>query len=77
MHHGILSRFIYIDVGANGRVSDGGIWRDCSFNHKLQNDALNVPKERSLPGSDECTPCVLIADEAFPLRSFLMKPYAR
>lgn len=24
-------KFSYVDVGASGRCSDGGVWRDCSF----------------------------------------------
>uniref|UniRef100_A0A671NAK6 DDE Tnp4 domain-containing protein n=1 Tax=Sinocyclocheilus anshuiensis TaxID=1608454 RepID=A0A671NAK6_9TELE len=41
-------RFLYVDVGCNGRVSD-----------------------------DMSMPFFVVADEAFPLKSYLMKPFAR
>ena len=28
--------FIYVDVGANGRISDGGIWGNCSLSKLLE-----------------------------------------
>ena len=36
-------RFIYIDVGVNGRVSDGGVFSRCSPNTALETNSLNIP----------------------------------
>lgn len=58
--------FTYIDVGAKGRASDGGVWRNCSFNEALQADVLNIPSD-----------AVIVADDAFPLTTFLLKPYSK
>ena len=33
-------RFIYIDIGCNGRVSDGGVFDNCSLS-KLLSDTTN------------------------------------
>lgn len=38
---------------------------------------LNVPKGVPLPGQIEDTPMVLIGDEAFALKTYLMKPFIR
>jgi len=35
-----------------------------------------VPQPSALPGNDTPVPCVLAADDAFSLTSYLMKPYA-
>lgn len=34
---------IYIDVGRNGRISDGGVYNSCSFGQAMDCDALNLP----------------------------------
>ena len=70
-------RFIYIDVGSNGCASDGREWRDCDFN-KLREDnmaGLSPAKPPTVDGIP--TLCSLVADEAFPLQPYLMKPYAQ
>ncbi|KAJ8953460.1 hypothetical protein NQ318_023579 [Aromia moschata] len=39
---------------------------------RLSNRTFNVPEDRPLPTQDESTSCVLIGDEAFPLKQFLI-----
>lgn len=36
--------FRYLDVGANGRCSDGGIFRNSSLKLAIENDFLNLPE---------------------------------
>lgn len=69
-------RFLYIDVGANGRISDGGVFRNCSFYRAMCENKLNFPAPSVLPGRDVLMPYVLVADDAFALGTNLMKPYA-
>lgn len=66
---------IYADVGSNGRVSDGGVWRDCSLNRAIISGAITLPPERNLPNSNICAPFVFVCDDAFPLKTTMMKPY--
>lgn len=54
--------FTYINVGASGSASDGGVFKDCSFYQQLVNGLL--PENG-----------VIVGDAAFPLKSYLMKPY--
>uniref|UniRef100_A0A182S0E7 DDE Tnp4 domain-containing protein n=1 Tax=Anopheles funestus TaxID=62324 RepID=A0A182S0E7_ANOFN len=68
--------FLSVDVGTNGRISDGGVLRESSFGWLLENQQLNLPPESSLPGSNITAPYVFIGDEAFPLRTNLIKPYS-
>lgn len=54
-------KFIYVDVGANGRISDGGVFRKCSLNKALLQNRLNIPASEPLRGRNENVPYVLIA----------------
>ena len=71
------SRFLYVDVGSNGRISDGGVWRECTLNRRLESHTAGLPADAPLTPHSEALPYVFVADEAFPLHSYLMKPYAR
>ena len=67
--------FLYVDVGANGRNSDGGIWDQCKLKKPLEDSTLNLPPPQSLPGRSMKIPFVATGDDAFPLKNYLMKPY--
>lgn len=58
-------KFIYIDVGTNGRVNDALVFSKSTFNEVLQTNTLNLPTEG-----------VFVGDDAFPLRKNIMKPYS-
>lgn len=68
-------KFIYIDVGKNGRISDGGIFANTPIYNKLENGSLRLPADEPLPDRVKNIPFLLVGDEAFPLKSYLMKPY--
>jgi hypothetical protein len=68
-------RFVYCDVGCNGRVSDGGVFDKCSLNTALQQNMVNLPSPKTLHGLSEPMSYHMVADEAFPLREDLLKPY--
>lgn len=56
--------FTYIDIGAKGRDSDGGVFDHFPLKTAINNNALNIPERY-----------VFVADAAFPLKNYLMKPY--
>lgn len=56
--------FWYTDIGSSGRASDGGVFGSCTIFGALENNLL--------PDSG-----VIVGDDAFPLKNYLMKPYAR
>ena len=70
-------RFLWTQVGDVGSSSDGQIWNHCELHHALQNGVLGVPEADPLPGDDVNTPYYVIGDEAFALRTWLMKPFPR
>ncbi|XP_054744317.1 uncharacterized protein LOC129248716 [Anastrepha obliqua] len=64
------SKFIFVDVGCNGRSNDAGVF----LQSKLR-DVLQEEKEIPKAASDRRLPYVVVGDDAFPLQMHLMKPY--
>ena len=59
------------------KTCDGGVFlHNASYNAPTIG-ALNVPQPSVLPWKDTLVLYVLVADDAFPLTSCLIKPYAR
>ena len=54
-------------------VSDGRIWGNSSIAKLLDDDELGVPKPQKIPSSDRVAPFVLFGDDAFGLKTYLMK----
>ncbi|XP_043262498.1 protein ALP1-like [Colletes gigas] len=67
--------FIYCDVGCQGRISDGGVLKNTSFNSLLTDLKMKLPADCVLPGRTRKTPFVFVGDDAFPLNQSIMKPY--
>ena len=70
-------KFVYVDIGCNGRISDGGVFRNCNMYQMLEQKKLNVPEPTPLPGSTIMCPYTLVADDAFPLKMYILKPYGQ
>jgi hypothetical protein len=71
-------KFILIDVGAYGQDSDGGVFSNSTFGQAFLNNQLNIPPPKVLPYLPQTTsptPHVIVADEAFPLKPNIMRPY--
>lgn len=67
--------FRFADVGMNGRNSDGGNWSQSSLKLALDSGLLDLPDPQPLPSRRNTVPFVCTGDDAFPLSSFMMKPY--
>ena len=59
-----------MDARCKGRIGDGGVFRNSSLSEVLSLNTLNIP-----PSVSESLPCVLVADDAFPLKTYMMKAY--
>ncbi|XP_029345916.1 protein ALP1-like [Acyrthosiphon pisum] len=68
-------KFIMVDVGGYGKNSDGSIFANSNFGERLREEKLDFPNDKSLPGTEEPMPHVIVGDEAFPLHKNLMRPY--
>jgi len=69
--------FVMVDVGANGRVSDAGVFSNTQFYKRLVKNQLYIPQPDNLPDSDIKLPYVLVGDDGVPLLGNLMKPFSR
>lgn len=69
--------FTIVDIGAEGRRSDGGIFHDSELKKQLENNYLNLPKAKSISENGPKLPYVIVGDEAFPLTSYMLRPYPR
>ncbi|XP_068235614.1 uncharacterized protein [Palaemon carinicauda] len=58
-------KFLYIPVGAEGGAGDEGTW-----------SKFNLPEDSTLPNNDTPIAFHIIADDAFALKTTLMKPYS-
>ena len=69
-------RFVLVDIGDAGRHSDGGVLSNSEFGKALEENRLLIPNGRPLPGTTQpIMPYAIVADEAFPLKTSIMRPY--
>lgn len=69
--------FTVVDIGAFGRDSDGGVFASSKFGKSLSEGMANVPHSKCLPQTTSTLPHVFIGDDAFPLKTYLMKPFSK
>ncbi|OXA44244.1 putative nuclease HARBI1 [Folsomia candida] len=66
-------KFTAVHIGASGSQSDGGIFGRSSLGMALETGTLGLPPPKQVGG--KVLPHVLLGDDAFPLRKFMMKPF--
>ena len=76
-------KFTFIDVGCQGRISDGGVYSNCSLSNAIENNLLDQPTPGPLLISEdpewmhdhetECFPFMIVADNTFPLKPQIQK----
>lgn len=67
-------KFIFVEIGSQGRQSDGGIFRRTSLYRKIKTDTLNIPEPEIIDG-DIPIPYYIVGDAAFPLLENIMRPF--
>ena len=70
-------KFVYADVGAEGRASDSQIWRDSAFfrDCTAPTNPLNIPPPADIVGMEGEMEHFFVGDDAFALDRRLMKPF--
>jgi hypothetical protein len=67
-------RFVFMDVGAYGKQSDGGSFSASTLHHFLEDFESTLLKPASFEGSGTEMPFIILDDEVCPLKTYLMKP---
>ena len=65
-----------MECGAEGRVSDGGVFRASHLYRALEERTLRLPEAAVPEYGSTRLPFVIVGDEAFPLKNYLMRPYS-
>ncbi|XP_068227985.1 putative nuclease HARBI1 [Palaemon carinicauda] len=69
-------KFLDVDVGAEGGALDGGTWSNWSLHDALEENRAGVPQHKPLPNDDHPVPYHFVGDDAFALRTWMMKPFS-
>ena len=56
-------------------MSDGGVWNKCSLSQAIEDGTISLPPPKCLPLGVQKLPHSFVADDAFALKTNLMKPY--
>lgn len=59
-------KFLYVDAGGQGRISDGGIFKNCSLYKKLERNKLNFPEPAALRSRKRKIPFFLLETRHLP-----------
>ena len=68
-------KFLWYDIGTPGSCSDAQIWNGSELKALIEAGQLDFPEKEPLPGCEQDVPYFLISDDAFALKTHLMKPY--
>lgn len=64
---------IFADIGAQGRISDGGVFQNSVLWEKISTYIINSPPDIPLPGGQCNVPYVFLGYMAFVLSKHVMK----
>ncbi|XP_071652226.1 uncharacterized protein [Temnothorax longispinosus] len=67
--------FLMVDIGAQGRHHDGGIFKGSIMGQRFENRQMELPPPCSLPNSNILVPYILVGDAAFQLNEYTLRPY--
>ena len=69
-------KFIWADLGGCGSASDAQIYNQSELKQCAEDGTLGLPDPDPLPHDDQDVPYYFIGDDAFGLRTTMMKPYS-
>lgn len=71
-------RFLYCNIGAQGSANDASVFNATKFKKMLASarNPMKIPGDQVIPGTTISIPYMLVGDEAFPMKRWLMKPFS-
>ncbi|XP_059147843.1 uncharacterized protein LOC131953030 [Physella acuta] len=69
-------KFLSVDFGAYGRQSDSGVFIESNLYKQIEMGLFPFPQARQLPGTTFNLPYVILGDQGYPLKDYLMRPYS-
>ena len=71
-------KFLYVAVGAQGSANDSAVFNASNFAKAVADPSnpLNIPHARVITNTNIETPMMFVADDAYPLRPNIMKPFS-
>ncbi len=70
-------KFLCLDVGQNGSSSDAQIFNKCELKEGIEDGTIGFPPEYPLPKDNRQMPYFILGDNAFALKTWLMKPFSQ
>ena len=69
-------KFIWVEVGSNGSAGDAQVFNNGELREAIENETLNFPVPDAMPNDDKDMPYFIVGDDAFALKTWLMKPFS-
>lgn len=70
-------KFIWVSMAEYGSASDCQVFNESELRKLVEGGELGFPDPEPLPGLTENLPYFFLGDDAFALRTWMMKPYSR
>ncbi|XP_025425061.1 protein ALP1-like [Sipha flava] len=70
-------KFIFVDVGAYGKQSDSGTFLASDLYDILDKYKNSLPRPTKIKDTEIDMPYVMLADDAYPLKEYILKPYLK
>ena len=68
--------FLSVDVGAYGRQSDSEVFSQYNLYQHLESGSFPFPHPKQIAGTATKLPYVILGDQGYPLKDYLMRPYS-
>lgn len=70
-------KFTWVDVGRDGSSGDAQVFNSSEIKSCIEDGSIGFPPPAALPDDDRPMPYFIAGDDAFALRTWLMKPYSK